>query len=116
MDMKPNQELRRKLLLHNMTQGPVIGERFRQFRTTIKKSLEQLEEESGFSIDYISCVERGFYVPTVFFFEFFYRRYRLDLTWILTGLGEMFFCHSPRRDDGGDRGTNTAIYQKNKKK
>jgi transcriptional regulator with XRE-family HTH domain len=72
-----------------------VGSRFRSFRSAIGKTPEQIAEECGFTVDYISGVEQGDYIPIISFIEYFYRKYRLDLTWLVKGEGKMFLSPLP---------------------
>jgi hypothetical protein len=72
-----------------------VGGRFRSFRSAIGKTPGQLAEESGYTVDYIAGVEHGDYIPIVSFIEYFYRKYRLDLTWLVKGEGKMFLPALP---------------------
>ena len=73
-----------------------VGERFKLFREILFQTIHQLAEESGNPPDLVLMVEKGILMPDLFFLEYFFQEYRLNLTCLLTGAGNMFFAKGPK--------------------
>jgi transcriptional regulator with XRE-family HTH domain len=73
-----------------------MGERFRIFRELIGKTLEQLAKETALTVEFLSQLESGEFIPWLVFFEYFYREYGLNLTWMTNGKEKIFFKKGPR--------------------
>lgn len=71
-----------------------IGKRFQQFRNVIGKSTPRLEKEAkklGIKEARIKLIEKGIIIPNIVFIQYFTEEYGLNLTWLVTGDGNMFY-------------------------
>ena len=73
-----------------------IGERFSLFRESLFQSRDQLAEEAGTTPDLVLLIEKGIIMPDLLFLEYFFKEYCLNLTWLLTGTGNMFYGKGPK--------------------
>jgi transcriptional regulator with XRE-family HTH domain len=73
-----------------------VGERFALFRATLFQSRRQLAEEAGTTPDLMLLIEKGIIMPDLLFLEYYFREYCLNLTWLLTGNGNMFYAKGPK--------------------
>jgi transcriptional regulator with XRE-family HTH domain len=73
-----------------------VGERFKLFRQILFQSIHQLAEESGTMPNLMRLIETGILMPDLLFLEHFFQEYKLNLTWLLTGAGNMFFAKGPK--------------------
>ena len=75
-------------------QKRAIGIRFKQFRELLDKSKQELEEETEEPLineGRISLIELGAIIPHVIFIEYFTGEYGLNITWLVTGTGLLFY-------------------------
>lgn len=70
-----------------------IGKRFRQFRESIKKAQHELAAELNIYQSTITNIERGKTFPNIRYLIHFYKKYQLNLNWLLTNDGEMLVYH-----------------------
>lgn len=68
-----------------------IGGRFRRFRESIGKAQHELGAELNISQSTVANIERGKAFPNVTYLNHFYRTYQLNINWLLTNEGEMFY-------------------------
>lgn len=68
-----------------------VGARFRKFREEINKRQHQLGEELNISQSTVANIERGNAFPNISYLHYFYQKYSLNINWLLTGRGKMFF-------------------------
>jgi hypothetical protein len=73
-----------------------VGERFKLFRQSLFQSVPGMGEEAGVPADLIRLIEMGILAPDLLSLEYFFREYCLNLTWLLTGKGNMFFDKGPK--------------------
>lgn len=70
-----------------------IGKRFRQFRESIKKAQHELAAELNIYQSTITNIERGKTFPNIRYLLHFYKKYQLNINWLLTNDGEMLIYH-----------------------
>jgi transcriptional regulator with XRE-family HTH domain len=68
-----------------------IGNRFRRFRESIGKAQHELGAELSISQSTVANIERGKAFPNITYLNYFYRTYQLNINWLLTNEGEMFY-------------------------
>ena len=73
-----------------------VGERFTLFRSILFQTIHQLAEEAGTTPDLMLLIEKGIIMPDLLFLEYFFNEYKLNLSWLLTGAGNMFFAPGPK--------------------
>jgi transcriptional regulator with XRE-family HTH domain len=73
-----------------------IGQRFTCFRATLGKTQIRLASELKVNQSTIAYIESGKTFPRFSFLYYFFKRYHLDLNWLLLGLGEMFVYEEHR--------------------
>jgi hypothetical protein len=73
-----------------------VGERFKLFRQVLFQSIPEMGEESGMPPDLIQLIEMGILAPDLLSLEYFFREYCLNLTWLVTGKGNIFFAKGPK--------------------
>lgn len=73
-----------------------IGIRFATFRQMVAKSRSEFAEEADLPTEYISQIEMGTILPGIISMEYFYREYGVNLTWLVTGNGNIFQSRGPR--------------------
>jgi transcriptional regulator with XRE-family HTH domain len=73
-----------------------VGERFALFRATLFQSRRQLAEVAGTTPDLMLLIEKGIIMPDLLFLEYYFKEYCLNLTWLLTGNGNMFYAKGPK--------------------
>jgi len=66
-----------------------IGNRFRRFRETIKKTQAQLAEELDIYQSTITNIECGKTFPRIWYLKYFNRKYNLNSNWVITGQENM---------------------------
>jgi len=66
-----------------------IGQRFKEFRDTIKKYQSELADELKVSQGTIANIEKGRFFPAFTIQNHLYSQYHLNLNWLLYGSGEM---------------------------
>jgi transcriptional regulator with XRE-family HTH domain len=66
------------------------GIRFLLFRKAIKKTQEQLAEETETNLEILDGIEKGSIYPEINYLHFLNKKYGLNINWILCGDGEMF--------------------------
>jgi transcriptional regulator with XRE-family HTH domain len=66
-----------------------IGNRFRLFRETIKKTQAQLAEELDIYQSTITNIECGKTFPRIWYLKLFNRKYSLNSNWLITGQENM---------------------------
>lgn len=67
-----------------------IGQRFRKFRETIKKTQVQVAKEFNVYQSTITNIELGKTFPNIKYLLYMGEVYRLNADWIVNGRGEMF--------------------------
>ena len=75
-------------------QKRAIGVRFKQFRELLDKSKQELEDETDDPLineGRIILIELGAIIPNVIFIEYFTGEYGLNITWLVTGTGLLFY-------------------------
>ncbi len=70
-----------------------IGKRFRQFRESIQKAQHELAGELNIYQSTITNIERGKTFPNIRYLIHFYKKYQLNINWLLTNDGEMLIYH-----------------------
>jgi hypothetical protein len=73
-----------------------VGMRFEFFRELVLKTREEFAAEAALPKQYIAQLEWGTVLPGILAFEYFYKEYGLNLTWLVTGEGDIFFRRGPR--------------------
>jgi transcriptional regulator with XRE-family HTH domain len=68
-----------------------VGLRFRKFREEIGRVQREMGEELNISQSTVANIERGKAFPNITYLHYFYHKYRLNINWLLTGRGQMFF-------------------------
>lgn len=66
-----------------------IGKRFRKFREEIKKAQHELAGELNIYQSTITNIERGKTFPNIRYLQHFYKKYQLNINWLLTNEGDM---------------------------
>ena len=79
-----------------ITEKEKIGDRFRRFREKLGKAQHEFGTELNVSQSTIANIERGKSSPNISYLNYFYYNYRLDINWLLTNEGEMFFEVNPK--------------------
>jgi len=74
----------------NVTLKKEIGKRFRLFREAIEKTQAQLAKELNVYQSTITNIEMGKTFPGLRYLNYFQNLYRLNVNWMLNGLGEIF--------------------------
>jgi hypothetical protein len=72
-------------------QKKAVSLRFKLFREILFQSVNELSGETGISEEQIKLVETGAIIPNIMFIEIFVREYGLNLTWLVSGNGNIFF-------------------------
>jgi transcriptional regulator with XRE-family HTH domain len=67
-----------------------IGRRFRVFRQLNGKTREEFSKGSKFPVNYFALLEKGEFIPSLLFIEYFSKKYGLSLTWLVRGEGDIF--------------------------
>jgi transcriptional regulator with XRE-family HTH domain len=67
-----------------------IGQRFRVFRQLNGKTREEFSRGSKYPVNYFTLLEKGEFIPSLLFIEYFYKKYGLSLTWLIRGKGDIF--------------------------
>jgi transcriptional regulator with XRE-family HTH domain len=70
-----------------------IGKRFRRFRESIKKAQHELAAELNIYQSTITNIERGKTFPNIRYLIHFYKKYQLNINWLLTNDGDMLVYH-----------------------
>ncbi|HLP48362.1 MAG TPA: XRE family transcriptional regulator [Candidatus Kapabacteria bacterium] len=70
-----------------------IGKRFRKFREEIKKAQHELAAELNIYQSTITNIERGKTFPNIRYLQHFYKKYQLNINWLLTNEGDMLVFH-----------------------
>ena len=73
-----------------------IGDRFRIFRQLVLKSRAEFANEASLPEDYIAQIEWGTVIPGLLSIEYYYKEYGLNLTWLVSGDGNIFYKKGPR--------------------
>ena len=73
-----------------------VGERFEFFRELVLKTREEFASEAALPKQYIAQLEWGAALPGILAFEYFYKEYGLNLSWLVSGEGDIFFRRGPR--------------------
>lgn len=69
-----------------------IGCRFNIFRRLVAKSIIEFSSEASLPLDLLTGLEKDRDVnPGILDFKYFCDRYGLNMTWLLTGKGKIFF-------------------------
>lgn len=66
-----------------------VGARFCKFRKSIGKTQQQLADELGIYQSTITNFEQGKTFPSLKYLYHFNEKYGLDITWVITGKGDM---------------------------
>jgi transcriptional regulator with XRE-family HTH domain len=66
-----------------------VGKRFRKFREEIKKAQHELAAELDIYQSTITNIERGKTFPNIRYLLHFYKKYKLNINWLLSSQGEM---------------------------
>jgi transcriptional regulator with XRE-family HTH domain len=70
-----------------------IGKRFRRFRESINKAQHELAAELNIYQSTITNIERGKTFPNIRYLIHFYKKYQLNINWLLTNDGDMLVYH-----------------------
>jgi hypothetical protein len=73
-----------------------IGKRFRVFRQLVLRTRAEFAEEASLPEEYIAQIEWGTVLPGILSVEYFYKEYGLNVTWLVSGEGHIFYKHGPR--------------------
>jgi transcriptional regulator with XRE-family HTH domain len=68
-----------------------VGARFNQFRKKLNKTQQQFANELSIYQSTITNFEQGRTFPSLNYLFHFHERYGLNITWLITGKGEMIF-------------------------
>ena len=72
-----------------------VGMRFLLFRKAIKKTLPQLASELKAGQEDIAAIEKGAAYPKVNYLHDLYRKYGLNINWLVGNIGDMFVEEPP---------------------
>jgi len=76
-----------------------IGQRFKQFRQMLGKSIKKIVQDANEPIiqeKRIKLMEKGAFLPDIIFIQYFTEAYGLNLTWLVKGIGPIFFKKGPK--------------------
>jgi transcriptional regulator with XRE-family HTH domain len=73
-----------------------IGRRFGVFRQLVMKTQQEFADEASLPMEYINQIELGNILPGIISIEFFYSHYGLDLSWLVSGHGNIFNRRAPQ--------------------
>lgn len=73
-----------------------IGDRFRIFRQLVLKTRREFADEASLPEEYIAQIEWGAVIPGILSIEYYYKEYGLNLTWLVSGDGNIFYKKGPR--------------------
>ncbi|MCP5047622.1 MAG: helix-turn-helix transcriptional regulator [bacterium] len=73
-----------------------VGERFEFFRQLVLKTRAEFAEEASLPKQYIAQLEWGTVLPGILSIEYFYKEYGLNLSWLVSGEGDIFYKKGPR--------------------
>ena len=80
-------------------QKQAIGQRFKQFRQLLGISRKEMEKEANEPMiqeQRIKLLEKGTFIPDILFIQYFTEEYGLNLTWLVKGIGPIFFKKGPK--------------------
>jgi transcriptional regulator with XRE-family HTH domain len=80
-------------------QKRAMGQRFKQFRELVGKSITEMEQEAKNPLiakTRINLFEQGAIIPDIVFVQYFTHEYGLNLTWLVTGQGFIFTKKTPK--------------------
>ena len=83
-------------------QKQAIGQRFKQFRELLGITIKKMVKEANDPLiqeQRIKLLEKGAFIPDIIFINYFIEVYGLNLPWLVTGIGPMFFEKGPRTPD-----------------
>jgi transcriptional regulator with XRE-family HTH domain len=67
-----------------------IGDRFKQFRNSIKRTQRHLAEELQVAQTTIASIERGKVFPRISYLNYLQDHYKLDFNWLFGKTGDIF--------------------------
>ena len=73
-----------------------VGKRLARFRAALGKTQSQLARELKIYQSTVTNIEKGKTFPNLSYLFYLFERYRLDLNWFLSGIGEMFVYEEDR--------------------
>ncbi|MCP4653735.1 MAG: helix-turn-helix transcriptional regulator [Candidatus Omnitrophica bacterium] len=90
--MNSNRVKRKKIVINDqdIISTKEVGRLFKKFRESIDKDQHELASELNNSQGSISRIESGFCKPKLGYLHYLYKKYRLNINWLLSGKGEMF--------------------------
>lgn len=73
-----------------------LGFRFMMFRKALRKTEKELASELNIPESQINAIETGAIFPEITWLHFLYKKYGLNITWLLTRAGQMFMKEKVR--------------------
>lgn len=67
-----------------------ISTRIKRIRENLKYSQKQMSDHTNISQSNLAKIEKGNLNPSLEFMSLLNEKYRIDLTWLITGIGEMY--------------------------
>lgn len=84
-----------------LTVDPERGKRMKAIRKHMKKTLGDVNDETGISRSYLSDFERGTKLPTGKYIKYLYDNWNIDTNYIFDGSGEMLRTSGNKEFDFG---------------
>lgn len=97
MAKKKKKDPERKAM--NKALSKKIGERFKEFRSAIKRTQKELAEELKIYQSTIANFEKGNTFPNIGYLVHFYEKYGLNIRWLITGESHMLVLDHTKNPD-----------------